>query len=196
MAPSIVIADGVRTPMAEYNGDFSEISATDLGVIASKEALSRSKFAPEEIDHVIFGNVLQTSPDAAYLARHVGLRAGVPKDRPAVTVNRLCGSGFEAIVQAKHRILLGEASAVLAGGAENSPAARRRFTIAAIHAARWQALAMNGFLKNAGDFLRESPVLRCGTPPQRLFQVVWHVGANENSFTIRHLSRPLFQRVV
>ena len=119
MATSIVIADGVRTPMAEYNGDFSEISATDLGVIASKEALSRSKFAPEEIDHVIFGNVLQTSPDAAYLARHVGLRAGVPKDRPAVTVNRLCGSGFEAIVQAKHRILLGEAGAVLAGGTEN-----------------------------------------------------------------------------
>jgi acetyl-CoA acetyltransferase family protein len=119
MATSIVIADGVRTPMAEYNGDFSEISATDLAVVASKEALVRSRFAPEEIDHVIFGNVLQTSADAAYLARHVGLKAGVPEDRPAVTVNRLCGSGFEAIVQAKHRILLGEAGAVLAGGTEN-----------------------------------------------------------------------------
>jgi acetyl-CoA acetyltransferase family protein len=119
MSTSIVIADGVRTPMADYNGDFSEISATDLAVVASKEALVRSRFAPEEIDHVIFGNVLQTSTDAAYLARHVGLKAGVPKDRPAVTVNRLCGSGFEAIVQAKHRILLGEAAVVLAGGTEN-----------------------------------------------------------------------------
>src|SRR5712692_3518719 len=115
----IVIVDGARTPMAEYNGHFTDISAIDLGVIAAKEALSRSGFAPEEIDHVIVGNALQTSGDAIYGARHVGLKAGVPKEVPALTVNRLCGSGFEAIVQGAHRILLGEAQTVLAGGMEN-----------------------------------------------------------------------------
>jgi acetyl-CoA acyltransferase 2 len=116
---SAVIVEGVRTPMAEYNGALAGVGAIELGVLASKEALARARFQPDEIDHVIFGNVMQTSSDAIYLARHVGLKAGVPVDRPALTVNRLCGSGFEAIVQAKHRILLGEARAVLAGGTEN-----------------------------------------------------------------------------
>jgi acetyl-CoA acyltransferase 2 len=116
---SPVIVEGVRTPMAEYNGALAGVGAIELGVLASKEALARARFEPDEIDHVIFGNVMQTSADAIYLARHVGLKAGVPVDRPALTVNRLCGSGFEAIVQAKHRILLGEARAVLAGGTEN-----------------------------------------------------------------------------
>ena len=115
----ILIVDGARTPMAEYNGHFSDISAIDLGVIAAKEALSRSGFSGEEIDHVIVGNALQTSGDAIYGARHVGLKAGVPKQVPALTVNRLCGSGFESIVQGAHRILLGEAKTVLAGGMEN-----------------------------------------------------------------------------
>ncbi|MFI5197976.1 MAG: thiolase family protein [Thermoanaerobaculia bacterium] len=119
MSSSIVLAEGVRTPMADYNGRFADTSATDLAVAASRGALRRAHFEPEEIGHVIFGNVLQSSPDAIYLARHVGLRSGVPKEVPALTVNRLCGSGFEAIVQAKHRILLGEAEAVLAGGTEN-----------------------------------------------------------------------------
>lgn len=115
----VVLVEGARTPMAEYNGLFSEISATDLAVVAAKEALSRAKYEPAEIDHVIVGNVMQTSADAIYLARHVGLKSGVPKEIPALTVNRLCGSGFEAIVQAKHRILLGEATTVLTGGTEN-----------------------------------------------------------------------------
>ncbi|MEO8054368.1 MAG: thiolase family protein [Acidobacteriota bacterium] len=118
-SPSIVVAEGARTPMAEYNGLFADMTATDLAVLASEEALRRARFEPGEIGHVIVGNVLQTSSDAIYLSRHVGLRAGVPQEVPAVTVNRLCGSGFEAIVQAKHRILLGEAEAVLAGGTEN-----------------------------------------------------------------------------
>ena len=118
-SPSIVVAEGVRTPMAEYNGLFAEMTATDLAVIAAQEALRRAHFEPGEVGHVIVGNVLQTSSDAIYLSRHVGLRAGVPQEVPAVTVNRLCGSGFEALVQAKHRILLGEAEAVLAGGTEN-----------------------------------------------------------------------------
>ncbi len=115
----IVIVNGARTPMAEYNGVFSGISAIDLGVIAAKEALARSGTDPAEVDHVIFGNALQTSGDAIYGARHVGLKAGVPKEVPALTVNRLCGSGFESIVQGAHRILLGEATTVLAGGMEN-----------------------------------------------------------------------------
>jgi acetyl-CoA acyltransferase 2 len=115
----IVIVDGARTPMAEYNGHFSDVSAIDLGVVAAKEALARSATDPADVDHVIFGNALQTSGDAIYGARHVGLKAGVPKEVPALTVNRLCGSGFESIVQGAHRILLGEATTVLAGGMEN-----------------------------------------------------------------------------
>ncbi len=115
----IVIVDGARTPMAGYNGLFSDVSAIDLGVVAAKEALARSGTEPAEIDHVIFGNALQTSGDAIYGARHVGLKAGVPKEVPALTVNRLCGSGFESIVQGAQRILLGEATTVLAGGMEN-----------------------------------------------------------------------------
>ena len=115
----IVIVDGARTPMAEYNGQFSDISAIDLGVIAAKEALNRSGFAPEEMDHVIVGNALQTSGDAIYGARHVGLKAGVPKHVPALTVNRLCGSGIQSIVSAAEQIELDEATTVLAGGIEN-----------------------------------------------------------------------------
>lgn len=115
----IVIVDGARTPMAEFNGLFSDVSAIDLGVVAAKEALARSGTEPAEVDHVIFGNALQTSGDAIYGARHVGLKAGVPREVPALTVNRLCGSGFESIVQGAQRILLGEATTVLAGGMEN-----------------------------------------------------------------------------
>jgi acetyl-CoA acyltransferase 2 len=115
----IVILDGARTPMAEYNGLFAGVSAIDLGVHAAREALARSGVEPAEVGHVIFGNALQTSGDAIYGARHVGLKAGVPKGVPALTVNRLCGSGFEAIVQGAHRILLGETAVVLSGGMEN-----------------------------------------------------------------------------
>ena len=115
----IVVLEGVRTPMAEYNGAFADISAIDLGVHAAREALKRAQTEPAEVDHVIFGNALQTSGDAIYGARHVGLKAGVPKEVPALTVNRLCGSGFESIVQGAQRILLGEAQTVLAGGMEN-----------------------------------------------------------------------------
>lgn len=115
----IVIVDGARTPMAEYNGHFSDISAIDLGVIAAKEALSRSGFSAEEMDHVIVGNALQTSGDAIYGARHVGLKAGVPQSVPALTVNRLCGSGIQSVISAAEQIELGEAKTVLAGGMEN-----------------------------------------------------------------------------
>lgn len=115
----IVIIDGARTPMAEYNGHFSDTSAIDLAVVAAKGALERSGFAPEEMDHVIVGNALQTSGDAIYGARHVGLKAGVPKNVPALTVNRLCGSGIQSVINAAEQIELGESTTVLAGGMEN-----------------------------------------------------------------------------
>src|SRR5271169_1619099 len=115
----VVIVAGARTPMARYTGAFSEVSAIDLAAHASKEAIRRSGVDPGEFDHAIFGNVMQTSADAIYGARHVGLKAGLKIETPAVTVNRLCGSGIEAIVQGAQRLLLDEASVVLAGGMEN-----------------------------------------------------------------------------
>ena len=115
----VVIVAGARTPMARYTGAFSEVSAIDLGAHAAKVAVQRSGVNPAEFDHVVFGNVLQTSVDAIYGARHVGLKAGLKVETPAVTVNRLCGSGIEAVAQAAQRLLLGEAQMVLAGGMEN-----------------------------------------------------------------------------
>lgn len=115
----IVIVAGARTPMARYTGVFSEVSAIELGAWASKAAIQRSGVDPGDFDHVIFGNVMQTSADAIYGARHVGLKAGLRIETPAVTVNRLCGSGIEAIAQAAQRLLLGESTMVLAGGMEN-----------------------------------------------------------------------------
>ncbi|HEV2298134.1 MAG TPA: acetyl-CoA C-acetyltransferase [Candidatus Acidoferrales bacterium] len=115
----VVILAGARTPMARYNGEFAGISAIDLGAIAAKEAVKRSGVDAGEVDHVVFGNVQQSSADAHYGARHVGLKAGLKVETPAVTVNRLCGSGMEAISQAAQRILLGEAKTILAGGMEN-----------------------------------------------------------------------------
>jgi acetyl-CoA acetyltransferase family protein len=115
----VVIVAGARTPMARYTGSFSEVSAIELGALASKAAMERSGVAPGDFDHAIFGNVLQTSSDAIYGARHVALKAGLKVESPAVTVNRLCGSGIEAIAQAAQRLLLGEATMVLAGGMEN-----------------------------------------------------------------------------
>jgi acetyl-CoA acyltransferase 2 len=115
----VVIVAGARTPMVRYTGVFSEVSAIDLGAHAAKAAVERSGVDPGEFDHVVFGNVLQTSADAIYGARHVGLKAGLKTETPAVTVNRLCGSGIESIAQAAQRLLLGEASMVVAGGMEN-----------------------------------------------------------------------------
>jgi len=114
-----VILHGARTPMARYTGAFDQTSAIDLGAAASREAIKRSGADPADFDHVVFGNVMQTSSDGLYGARHVGLKAGLPVETPAVTVNRLCGSGIESISQAAQRILLGEATLVLAGGMEN-----------------------------------------------------------------------------
>ena len=114
-----VILQGARTPMTRYMGSFDNTSAIELGAAAGREAVRRAGADPSDFDHVIFGNVMQTSADALYGARHVGLKAGLPIETPAVTVNRLCGSGMESITQAAQRILLGEAKLVLAGGMEN-----------------------------------------------------------------------------
>lgn len=119
MAEDVVIVGGARTPMQEYVGGFKDVSAIELGAHAGRGALARASVAPEWIDHVVMGNALQTSGDALYGARHVGLKAGLPIETPALTVNRLCGSGLQALVSAMHMIRLGESRLALAGGMEN-----------------------------------------------------------------------------
>jgi acetyl-CoA acyltransferase 2 len=128
----VVIIDGARTPFGTFGGGLRDVSATDLGIIASKAALERSNVDPKQIDQVIFGNVLQTSGDAVYLARHIGLKSGVPKEAPALTINRLCGSGLQAILLGAQEIQLGQADFVLAGGTENMSMAPHQ-----IRGARW-----------------------------------------------------------
>jgi acetyl-CoA acyltransferase 2 len=131
-ARDIVFLSGARTGFGTFGGALKDFSATDLGAIAAKGALARSGAVPKAVDHVVFGNVLQTSADAIYLARHIGLRAGLPIETPAVTVNRLCGSGFEAIAQAGQQIVLGESEVVLAGGTESMSQAPH-----VVRGARW-----------------------------------------------------------
>lgn len=115
----VVFLSGVRTGFGAFGGSLKNLTPSDLGVVAAQGAIERSGLAPGDIGHVVFGNVMQSSSDAMYMARHVGLRSGLLVETPALTVNRLCGSGFEAIVQGAHQIMLGEAGAVLAGGAES-----------------------------------------------------------------------------
>ncbi|HTP50618.1 MAG TPA: acetyl-CoA C-acyltransferase [Anaeromyxobacteraceae bacterium] len=115
----IVFLAGKRTPFGSFGGALKDLSATDLAVHACQAALAQARTAPADIGHVVMGNVLQTSPDAIYLARHAGLRAGVPQDVPALAVNRLCGSGFEAVVQGALYLATGQAAAVLVGGTES-----------------------------------------------------------------------------
>ena len=119
MSQSVFILGGARTPMTQYVGALKDVSAIDLGAAASRGALSRTGVQPAWVDHVVFGNVQQSSVDAHYGARHVGLKAGVPVDVPALTVNRLCGSGIQAVLSGAQYIQLGEAGVVLAGGMEN-----------------------------------------------------------------------------
>jgi acetyl-CoA acetyltransferase family protein len=125
----VVILNGARTPMTEWvggragngkqGGALKDVSAIDLGALAAKAALERSKVPPDILDHVVMGNALQTSGDALYGARHVALKAGIPVPVPALTVNRLCGSGIQSVISAAQMLQLGEASFVLAGGMEN-----------------------------------------------------------------------------
>jgi acetyl-CoA acetyltransferase family protein len=117
--PEVLIVGGARTPMTDYVGALKDLSALELGAIASRGAFEKYGIKPEWIDHAVFGNVLQTSADAIYGARHIALKAGVPVDVPALTLNRLCGSGIQAAVSGAQMIQLGEASLVLTGGVES-----------------------------------------------------------------------------
>ncbi len=128
----VVFLSGVRTGFGAFGGSLKDLSAIDLGAIAARHAIERSGVPPADIGHTVFGNALQTSVDAIYMARHVALKAGLPVETPAVTVNRLCGSGFEAITQGAQLIMLGEAEAVLAGGGESMSQAPH-----VVRGARW-----------------------------------------------------------
>ena len=115
----IVILSGVRTAFGTLSGALKDLTATDLAVPTAVAAMQRAGVSPEDIDHVVYGNVLQTASDAIYLARHIGLRAGVPVPVPALTLNRLCGSGFQSVITGAEQILTGQANAVLVGGTES-----------------------------------------------------------------------------
>ncbi len=128
----IAIINGARTPMGRYGGKLRDFTAQELGAIAGKEAMRRAGVEPGQVDHVVFGNAQQTSGDALYGARHVTLKAGLPVEVPALTVNRLCGSGMQAIVSGAQMIQLGEAKTVLAGGMESMSMAPH-----VIRGARW-----------------------------------------------------------
>jgi len=119
MTKDVFILGGARTPMTEYVGALKDVSALELGAIASRAAFEKTGVRPEWIDHAVVGNVLQTSSDAIYGARHVALKAGVPIEVPALTVNRLCGSGIQAAVSGAQLIQLDEAEIVLTGGIES-----------------------------------------------------------------------------
>ncbi len=154
-AKDIVVLSGKRTPFGTFGGSLKSFTATDLAVFSSVAAIEAAGVAPERIDHTFFGNALQTSSDAIYLARHVALRSGVSQESPALTVNRLCGSGFEAIVQGAKEILLGGAQLTLCGGSESMSQAPH-----VIRGARWGQLRLGpagaGFEDLLWEALRDS----------------------------------------
>ncbi len=128
----IAIVSGARTPMGRYCGKLRDFTAMELGAIAAQEAIRRSGVDAKEFDHAVFGNAQQTSGDSLYGARHVALKAGLPIQTPALTVNRICGSGIQSLVNAAQVIQLGEASTVLAGGIESMSQAPH-----VVRGARW-----------------------------------------------------------
>jgi acetyl-CoA acyltransferase 2 len=142
----VVILSAVRTPFGAFGGSLRHMSATELGAHAAGAALERASVQPADVGHVIFGNALQTASDAIYLARHVGLKAGVPVEVPAMTLNRLCGSGFQAIVSGAEQVLLGEADVCLCGGAESMSQAPHL-----VRGARWGDLRLG----EAGGFMED-----------------------------------------
>lgn len=115
----VYLIDGARTAFTAFGGSFAGMNTTELGTVTAREALKRSKIEPEQVDHVIYGNVIHSETNAAYIARHIGLEVGVPKEVPAFVLNRLCGSGLQSIISGAQEILLNDADIVLAGGVEN-----------------------------------------------------------------------------
>lgn len=157
-AMDIVFLSGKRTPFGTFGGTLRDFSATDLGAHASRAALESAGVPADAIDHVVFGNALQTSADAIYLARHVGLRAGVRNETPALTVNRLCGSGFQAIISGAQEILLGEAEVCLVGGTESMSQAPH-----VVRGARWGQLRLGEAGSHFEDMLWQALVdSHCG----------------------------------
>ncbi len=142
----IVFLSARRTPFGTFGGTLKDYTATQLGAVASRSALEEAGVATEDIEQVVFGNALQTSADAIYLARHVGLQAGLPEEIPALTLNRLCGSGFQAIVSAAQEIMLNQADVCLAGGTESMSQAPH-----AVRGARWGSLRLG----EAGDHFED-----------------------------------------
>ena len=154
----VVFLSGKRTGFGSFGGSLKDLSATDLGVSSASAALAAAGVSPDDVDQTFFGNALQTSSDAIYLARHVALRCGIAEERPALTVNRLCGSGFEALVQGAKDILLGEARCVLAGGTESMSQAPH-----VLRGARWGGLRLGPAGKHLEDLLWEALVdSHCG----------------------------------
>ena len=154
----VVFLSGKRTPFGTFGGSLKDFTATDLGAFSAVAALDAAGIAPAQVGHVFYGNALQTSSDAIYLARHVGLRAGVPQEAGALTVNRLCGSGFQAIVSGAQEILLGGTDVALCGGAESMSQAPH-----VVRGARWGGLRLgpagNGFQDLLWEALLDS---HCG----------------------------------
>ena len=119
MPESLVFLSAKRTPFGSNGGSLKDVNPSDLGVASSAAALEQARVSPEEIDHVVFGNVLHSASDSIYTPRHIGLKLGVPHSVPALGVNRLCGSGFQAVIEAFHQMLAGDTKIALAGGVEN-----------------------------------------------------------------------------
>lgn len=168
----VVVLSGKRTGFGTFGGSLKDFSATQLGAIASRAALEAAGLKPDQVDHTFFGNALQTSSDAIYLARHVALQSGVPQERPALTVNRLCGSGFEAIVQGAKEIVLGEADVCLTGGTESMSQAPH-----VVRGARW------------GD------KLRLGAAQQQFEDLLWEALLDTNcGLTMAQTAEELAER--
>jgi acetyl-CoA acyltransferase 2 len=147
----VVFLAGKRTAFGTFGGSLKDFTATDLAAVSARGALDAAGVEPAQVGHVVYGNALQTSSDAIYLARHVGLKAGVPQETPAVTVNRLCGSGFQAITQGAQEILLGDAEVVLCGGTESMSQAPH-----VVRGARWGSLRLGEAGRHFEDLLWES----------------------------------------
>ncbi len=130
--PEVVIVNGARTAFGTFGGSLKDFSATELGVVAAKGALERSGVETGRIDNIVFGNVVQTSGDAIFLPRHIGLKVGCPLETPALGVNRLCGSGLQAVVTAAESMMVGDSEWAIAGGTENMSQAPH-----VIRGARW-----------------------------------------------------------
>lgn len=147
----LVFLSGKRTPFGTFGGSLKDMTATDLAALSATAALEAAGVEPDCVDYVVYGNALQTSADALYLARHAGLRAGVPQETGALTVNRLCGSGFQAVVSGAHEALVDGAEVVLCGGAESMSQAPH-----VIRGARWGSLRLGPAAGALQDVLWES----------------------------------------